>query len=241
MKKMEKKKEPKKTKYLLKAHIKLHPTIQEPINKGTEIFIGVMIGIVILLIAYLLIDTLLIKHPESPRPTQEQIDEMCENKNMESYGYTTENNPQGILNNNHTSKTYITCKTPYPAIYEIPEKTIPECCYPDNCPQAEHNPKKCNCIYLTYCIKQGNDYKQWTYKESPEKIEYWNAIMLGIQMWGIIIIHYVPELKEMGISNNDITNNFKEILEAHIGEQLYLYYENYYRLYHSNVQKIKMR
>jgi hypothetical protein len=58
-------------------------------------------------------------------------------------------------------------------------------------------------------------------KETPEEKEYWNTIMLGVQTWGIIILYYIPELKELGISNNDITNHFKEILEAHIGEQQY--------------------
>jgi len=58
-------------------------------------------------------------------------------------------------------------------------------------------------------------------RETKLDKEYWNTIILGVQMWGLVIIYYVPELKKMGISNNDIINHFKEILEAHIGEQQY--------------------
>jgi hypothetical protein len=107
------KEEPKKTKYLLKAHIKLHPTIQKPINKGTEFFSIILIAFIVALIGYLLIDTIFIKHPESPRPTDEEIEQICDSKNMESYGYFTDENPKEILGKNHTTRTYIICKTRY--------------------------------------------------------------------------------------------------------------------------------
>jgi len=58
-------------------------------------------------------------------------------------------------------------------------------------------------------------------KETPEEKEYWNTIMLGVHTCWIIILYYIPELKELGLSNNDITTHFKELLEAHIGEQNY--------------------
>jgi hypothetical protein len=106
--------EPKKTKYLLKAHIKLHPEIQQKLDKSTKIFTSIIITLLIIGLAYILIDTILIHHPESPRPTNEEIEQICEDKNMESYGYFTDENPKEILGKNHTTRTYIICKTRYP-------------------------------------------------------------------------------------------------------------------------------
>ena len=158
-----------KTKMIMKANIKLHPTIQEPLNKATEIFAGILIGLIIIGIAYLLIDTLFIPHPESPRPTQEEINKICDYKNMEAHGYSTETHPQGIFSKNHTTQTYITCKTPYPTKGSSPEYANPECCYPIECSQAKNNPKQCNCIYLTYCYQKSSvEQIEWYYKLSTK-------------------------------------------------------------------------
>jgi len=61
-------------------------------------------------------------------------------------------------------------------------------------------------------------------RETKLDKEYWNTlkyIMLSAQGWALIIMYYVPLLKEIGLSNKDITTHFKELLEAHIGEQNY--------------------
>ena len=167
VKKMKKEQSQKKTKYVLKAHahIKLHPKIQTKVDKATEVFIGILIGFLIIGIAYLLIDTLLIPHPESAIPTKEEINAICDYKNMEANGYVIETYPKEIFNKNNSPKTYITCKTPYPTIISNPEYMKPECCYPDVCPQATTNPTHCNCIYLIYCYKKNNsEYIEWYYR-----------------------------------------------------------------------------
>jgi hypothetical protein len=61
-------------------------------------------------------------------------------------------------------------------------------------------------------------------KETPQEKEYWNKlayIMTMVQGWAIIILWYVPIFTRMGISNKDIKNHFKEIIEAYMGEQKY--------------------
>lgn len=61
-------------------------------------------------------------------------------------------------------------------------------------------------------------------RETKLDKEYWDTlkyIMLCVQGWALVIIYYVPKLKEIGLSNKDITTHFKEILEAYIGEQNY--------------------
>jgi hypothetical protein len=157
-----------KTKYLLKAHIKLCPTIKKPLDKGTKILTGIMIILLITGLAYMIMNALFIQHPENTNPTQEEIKQYCEEKNMQPNGYTksyTEAIWFWLIKTRTKSQIYINCKTKYPNIYEIPEPTIPNCCYPQECPQAKNNPQKCNCIYLTYCIKiSETEYKQWTYK-----------------------------------------------------------------------------
>lgn len=166
---MKKNQEPKKTKYLLKAHIKLHPTIKEPINKGTEIFSIILVAFVIIAIAYLLIETIFVYHPESKRPTNEEIEQICDSKNMEEYGYTTQEFPEGVFAKNHSTRTYIICKTPYPPTSNSQEYKNPECCYPNECSQAINNPAHCNCIYLIYCYqKSGIEQIEWHYRLSTK-------------------------------------------------------------------------
>lgn len=70
-------------------------------------------------------------------------------------------------------------------------------------------------------------------KETPREIEYWNIleqIVIRVHAWGMVMLYYIPKLKEAGISDKDIKKHFLELLEAYTGEQLY----------QSNVQKKKM-
>jgi len=45
-------------------------------------------------------------------------------------------------------------------------------------------------------------------------------IITTINIWTLLIAYYTPQLIETGISTKDIKKHFKEIIEAHIGEQL---------------------
>lgn len=161
------KKQPEKTKILLKAQIKIHPEIKQKIDKTTEIVSGILVGIIIILLLYLFIEVFFIPPKETTKPTEEYIKKFCEQHNMIPYGYTIEYNEEKtflFIKHRIEEQAYIQCKKEYPEkITEIPP-TTPECCYPETCPQATNNPKYCNCIYLTYCIKKGNEYLQWSYK-----------------------------------------------------------------------------
>ena len=61
-------------------------------------------------------------------------------------------------------------------------------------------------------------------KETAEQKEYWNIlerIVVGVHAWGLIIMYYVPKLKEIGLSDKDIKKHFLDILEAYTGEEIY--------------------
>jgi hypothetical protein len=48
-----------------------------------------------------------------------------------------------------------------------------------------------------------------------------DKIMPLIQGWTIIILWYVPIFTRMGISEKDIKEHFKELIEAYEGEKIY--------------------
>ena len=158
-----------KTKYVMKAQIKLHPTIKEPIDKGTKTLSKILVGVLIVCLIWLLMEVMIFPPRATIKPSQQEINKYCEERNMIPYGYTIEYNEKKVfwfITKRTEEQAYITCKAEYPKkITETPEQTIPECCYPPECPQSENNPKYCNCIYLTHCIKTSNtEYKQWNYK-----------------------------------------------------------------------------
>jgi hypothetical protein len=139
-------------KWILKIKIKTHPKIKTKIDKTTTI-ISIILAILFTIgIVYLLIDTFLIKHTELPVPTQKEIDEICNSKNMSIYGYIIKYHDNKTLKSINEEQTYIICKTPFPkAIIIISNYTMTKCCYPSNCYQARYNPKQCNCTYPIYC------------------------------------------------------------------------------------------
>jgi hypothetical protein len=137
-------------KWILKIKIKTHPKVKTKIDKATKIMSIICAVLFTVGIVYLLIDTFLIKHTELPIPTQKEIDEICNNKNMSSYGYIIKYHEQTKYVD--IGQTYIICKTPFPeAIIIISNYTMTKCCYPTNCYQARYNPKQCNCTYPIYC------------------------------------------------------------------------------------------
>jgi hypothetical protein len=61
-------------------------------------------------------------------------------------------------------------------------------------------------------------------KETAEQKEYWDIlerIVVGVHAWGLVMIYYIPKLKETGISEEDIKENFLDLLEAYAGEEIY--------------------
>jgi hypothetical protein len=157
-----------KTKMIMKANIKLYPEVKQKIDKTTKIVCYATLIIVLTGIIYLLLASFVLPTESVIPPTEKEIKEYCEQKNMLPDGYTisyTEATWLWIFKDKSKEQAYINCKSKFPKeTYENPEPTIPECCYPTECPQAINNPKYCNCIYLIYCIKQGNEYKEWIYK-----------------------------------------------------------------------------
>lgn len=165
---MKEKNQKPKTKMILKANIKLCPEVQEKIDKKTKTACYIILGMLMIGFIYLLLTTFSILPTETVTPpTKEEIQEYCTHKNMLPDGYTisyTEATWLWIFKDKSKEQAYINCKAKYPKEITETNPTNPECCYPSNCPQASNNPKYCNCIYLIYCIKKGNEYTQWTYK-----------------------------------------------------------------------------
>jgi hypothetical protein len=152
---------------ILKAKIELCPEVEQKIDKKSKIAGYIIIVIIMIVFAYVLAESFIKPPTKAIIPSKEEIKEYCENQNMIPDGYTISYKEEKLfwfIKNRVREQSYIHCKAEYPKeITEIPPK-IPECCYPKECPQATNNPKNCNCIYLTTCIKIGEEYKQWSYK-----------------------------------------------------------------------------
>jgi hypothetical protein len=168
------KKKPK-MKWIMKIKLTTHPKIKTKIDKATTI-ISIILAILFTIgIAYLLINTFLIKHAENPIPTQKEIDEICNSKNMSSYGYIIKYHDNKTLKSIDEEQTYILCKTLYKATNQNLTLT-----YYSYCPNGTiYKSVPCECykwgclMECFICVNKTNATEEWLY-QVYEVIQKWD-------------------------------------------------------------------